>query len=242
MTGAKVLVADDDEDIRDLVRVLLERDGHEVRGAADGAEALRLLYAERPDVLLLDVDMPGLDGWTVLGRVRELSDVPVLMLTAKSSELDKVRGLRAGADDYVVKPFGRAELSARVAAVLRAVPGPAAGATGAADLPDVYADGLLTVDHRQRTALAGGTDLHLTPREFGLLAAFVRHPAQVLSGEQLVELVWGDPWTAPDQVKVAVGRLRRKLAAAGAGDPIETVRGFGYRYRPADGPSGRADQ
>ncbi len=242
MTGAKVLVADDDEDIRDLVRVLLERDGHEVRGAADGAEALRLLYAERPDVLLLDVDMPGLDGWTVLGRVRELSDVPVLMLTAKSSELDKVRGLRAGADDYVVKPFGRAELSARVAAVLRRGARAAAGATGAADLPDVYADGLLTVDHRQRTALAGATDLHLTPREFTLLAAFVRHPAQVLSGEQLVELVWGDPWTAPDQVKVAVGRLRRKLAAAGAGDPIETVRGFGYRYRPADGPSGRADQ
>jgi DNA-binding response OmpR family regulator len=114
--------------------------------------------------------------------------------------------------------------------------------SAAADLPEVYADRPLTVDHRQRTALAGGTDLHLTPREFGLLAAFVRHPAQVLSGEQLVELVWGDPWTAPDQVKVAVGRLRRKLAAADAGDPIETVRGFGYRYRPADGASGRADR
>jgi DNA-binding response OmpR family regulator len=241
MTGARVLVADDDVDIRDLVRVLLERDGHEVRGAADGAEALRLLYAERPDVLLLDVDMPGLDGWTVLGRVRELSDVPVLMLTAKSSELDKVRGLRAGADDYVVKPFGRAELSARVAALVRRG-ARTGGATGPPDLPDVYADALLTVDHRQRTALAGTTDLHLTPREFGLLAAFVRHPGQVLSGVQLVELVWGDPWTAPDQVKVAVGRLRRKLAAAAAGDPIETVRGFGYRYRPADGPSGRGDQ
>ena len=231
--GAKVLVADDDEDIRVLVRALLERQGHEVRLAADGTQALRALYAERPDVLVLDVDMPGLDGWTVLDRVRELTDLPVLMLTAKATELDKVRGLRAGADDYVVKPFGAAELAARVEALVRRT----RRGRPEKDVPDVYADDLLTVDHRQRTAAsAAGRDLGLTPREFSLLAAFVRHPGQVLSGEQLVELVWGDPWTAPDQVKVAVGRLRRKLEAAGAGgggtgSPIETVRGFGYRYR-----------
>jgi DNA-binding response OmpR family regulator len=228
MADAKVLVADDDADIRGLVRALLERQGYAVRAVGDGQEALRALYAERPDVLILDVDMPAMDGWAVLERVRELTDVPVLMLTAKSSELDKVRGLRGGADDYVVKPFGAGELAARVDALLRR----SRRSAGADEVPDVYADALVTVDHRQRTAVAAdGRDLGLTPREFALLAAFVRHPGQILSGEQLVELVWGDPWTAPDQVKVAVGRLRRKLEAIVPTAPIETVRGFGYRYR-----------
>src|SRR4051812_16008835 len=168
MADAKVLVADDDADIRGLVRALLERHGHAVRAVGDGQEALRALYAEKPDVILLDVDMPGMDGWAVLGRVRELTDVPVLMLTAKAGELDMVRGLRSGADDYVVKPFSGAELAARVDALLRRSRQTAA----AAALPDVYTDALVTVDHRQRTATtAGGRELGLTPREFSLLAA-----------------------------------------------------------------------
>jgi len=114
-----ILVVDDDEDIRALVGELLERAGHGVIKAPDGASALKLFYSRKPDLVVLDVSMPGLDGWEVLNRIRELSDVPVLMLTARAEELEKVRGLRAGADDYVTKPFGRQELLARVDATLR---------------------------------------------------------------------------------------------------------------------------
>ena len=114
-----VLVVDDDADIRGLVRELLERSGYDVLEAPDGNEGLRVFYAEQPDLVILDVSMPGLDGWGVLERIRELSDLPVVMLTARAEELDKVRGLRAGADDYVTKPFGRQELLARVDAALR---------------------------------------------------------------------------------------------------------------------------
>ena len=208
MTGAKVLVADDDEDIRDLVRVLLERDGHEVRGAADGAEALRLLYAERPDVLLLDVDMPGLDGWTVLGRVRELSDVPGAH--AHGEELGARQGARPARRRRRLR---RQALRAR-GALGAGRRGPAAprcpgrgGATGAADLPDVYADGLLTVDHRQRTALAGGTDLHLTPREFAP-ARGVRPPSRP-------------------------GAQRRAARRARVGRPVDRARPGQGRRRPS---------
>jgi DNA-binding response OmpR family regulator len=140
--------------------------------------------------------------------------------------MDKVRGLRSGADDYVTKPFGRAELLARVDALLRR-------SAGRTEPPEGYADGLLRVDFAQRTAVAEDQELRLTPQEFRLLAAFVRHPGQVLSHEQLLELVWGDAYaTARDQVKLYVGYLRRKLRAATDAEPIETVRGFGYRYRP----------
>lgn len=119
MNGARVLVVDDEADIRELVRALLERAGALVREAADGRDALRLLDDARPDVIVLDVTMPGFDGWQTLERIRDLSDVPVLMLTGHDQELEKVRGLRAGADDYVTKPFGRQELLARVEALLR---------------------------------------------------------------------------------------------------------------------------
>src|SRR5688572_6414705 len=121
----RVLVADDDLDVRRLVRALLERAGHEVVEAADGKECLRALFERRPELVLLDVGMPGLDGWKTLERIREVADVPVLLLTARADELDRVRGLRAGADDYVSKPFGRQELLARVEALLRRAGAPA---------------------------------------------------------------------------------------------------------------------
>jgi DNA-binding response OmpR family regulator len=222
-----VLVVEDDVDIQRLVRILLERGGYAVRGAGDGHEALRLLFSERPDLVMLDIGLPGMDGWQVLERIRDVSDVPVLMLTAQGDELDKVRGLRSGADDFVTKPFGREELVARVDALLRrrartAESGPEA---------DVYIDSALTVDHTQRLAQAGDVELRLTPLEFRLLAVLVRNAGQLLSGQQLVELVWGDHFASSDQVKLTVGRLRRKLAGHIEPDPIETVRGFGYRYR-----------
>jgi DNA-binding response OmpR family regulator len=225
VNGLPILIADDDADIRRLIVGLLERAGFRALQAANGRDALRLLYAHRPAAVVLDVTMPALDGWQVLERIREVSDVPVLMLTAKGEELDRVRGLRAGADDYVPKPFGRLELLARIEALLRR-------SSGRVEMPDSYSDDLLEVDFEQRRVLVRGEPAPLTPLEFRLLGAFVHHPGQVLSRDELLELAWGDPSTrSADEVKLYVGYLRRKLdAAAGAGSAIETVRGFGYRY------------
>jgi len=227
--SARILVVDDDPDIRRLVVELLRRAGHEVDEAPDGRAGLRALHASPPDLVVLDVSMPELDGWQTLERIRDLTEVPVLMLTARGEELERVRGLQAGADDYVTKPFGRQELVARVQALLRR-----AGARGAAQA-ETYADGALTIDFAQRAVTYRGDEVSLTPLEFKLLSAFVRHPRQVLSRDQLLELVWGDAYgVAGDQVKLYVGYLRRKLAPDAPDTvPIETVRGFGYRYRPA---------
>jgi DNA-binding response OmpR family regulator len=228
--AATVLVADDDPDVLNLVATLLERAGHHVARAKDGSEAIKAVYGRRPDAVVLDISMPGLDGWQVLERIREVSEVPVLMLTAESDELDKVRGLRSGADDFVTKPFGRQELLARVEALLRR----SRGRAGADREVDVSEHGALRVDHQQRLATVAGEELKLTPLEFRLLAAFARNPRQVLSGDQIVDLVWDDPFTAQDQVKLLVGRLRKKLGGPEAGE-IETVRGFGYRFTPPAG-------
>jgi DNA-binding response OmpR family regulator len=226
MVGARILVVDDDDDIRGLVRALLERAGHDVIDAPDGRAGLRELYAGSPDLVILDVAMPGLDGWATLERIREVSDVPVLILTARDAELERVRGLRAGADDYVVKPFGRQELAARVDVLLRR---PRSGSGR-----DTYADARLSISFAQRAVRYDDREIGLTRLEYRLLSAFVRHPNQVLSQDQLRELVWGDNIaTSRDEVKLYVGYLRRKLAPdAPQSTPIETVRGFGYRYRP----------
>ena len=228
MNASRVLVIDDDADIRGLVAKLLERAGLSVEQAEDGRAGLRALHKNPPNLVVLDVSMPDLDGWQTLERIRDLSDVPVLMLTARGDELERVRGLQAGADDYVVKPFGRQELVARVQALLRRA-GPQA-----AQQHEHYEDDRLTIDFAQRAVTFEGEAVSLTPLEFRLLAALVRHPRQVLSREQLLELVWGDSYgVSGDQVKLYVGYLRRKLAPEDpAGAPIETVRGFGYRYRP----------
>jgi DNA-binding response OmpR family regulator len=225
---SRILVVDDETDIRGLVRVLLERAGHQVVEAGDGNEALRLFYSAQPELVLLDVSMPGLDGFATLERIRDLSDVPVVMLTARADELDKVRGLRAGADDYVTKPFGRQELVARVDTLLRR-------SRGAAEAVEQYVDDFVSIDFSRRSVVAGGRTLELTPLEYKLLVAFVRNPNQVLSHEQLLELVWGGGrGGARDQVKLYVGYLRRKLGTDASGEsPIETRRGFGYCYRAA---------
>jgi DNA-binding response OmpR family regulator len=224
--GARILVVDDDHDIRGLLRALLERAGHEVSDAPDGRAGLRELYAASPDLVILDVAMPGLDGWATLERIREVTDVPVLMLTARDAELERVRGLQGGADDYVVKPFGRQELVARVDVLLRR---PRSGAQ-----EETYADARLSVSFAQRAVSYDEREVALTRLEYRLLTAFVRHPNQVLSHDQLRELVWSDNLaTSRDEVKLYVGYLRRKLAPdAPQSTPIETVRGFGYRYRP----------
>ena len=224
-----MLVVDDDPDVRALVTTLLGRAGYLVAEAEDGRAALKALYGQRPDLVVLDVNMPDLDGWGTLERIRELSDVPVIMLSARGEELEKVRALRAGADDYVTKPFGRQELLARVETVLRRAGGGA--------LKETYSDSVLTVDFGERRLSVGERSVELTPLEFKLLAAFVEHPNQLLEHGQLLEMVWGgERGTSRDQVKLYVGYLRKKLADAGAApDAIETVRGFGYRYSPGQG-------
>jgi DNA-binding response OmpR family regulator len=223
--SSHVLVVDDDADICSLVCRLLERAGFQAAGAFNGEEGLKKLFSLQPSLVVLDVGMPGMDGIQILERIRDVSDVPVLMLTAKGGELDKVRGLRAGADDYVTKPFGRQELLARVEALLRR-------RTRADGAPGIVSDPLVTIDFSQARVTADGKEVPLTPLEFRLLAAFVRHPNQVLSRDQLLELVWGPSGASPAQVKLYVGYLRRKLEQTADASPIETVRGFGYRYRP----------
>jgi DNA-binding response OmpR family regulator len=222
----RILVVDDDEDIRILLRELLQRAGYDVDEVEDGRAALRQLYATPPALVILDVTMPGMDGYQTLERIRDLSEVPVIMLTARTQELEKVRGLAAGADDYVAKPFGRQELLARVQALLRR-------SGGKTEVVDAYADDVIEIDYAQRRVRLRGQEVSLTPLEFKLLSAFVRHPNQVLSREQLLDLVWGDPYgVSGDQVKLYVGYLRKKLSPDDPESvPIETVRGFGYRYQ-----------
>jgi DNA-binding response OmpR family regulator len=230
MTGrpaaGKVLIIEDEADIARAVRAVLEAGGLDVLAAADGRAGLRAFHASRPGLVVLDIGLPVMDGWAVLDRIRDLSEVPVLLMTARDTEREKVRGLRAGADDYVTKPFSNAELLARVEALLRRA-GPAA------DGADAYDDGLVKVAFADSEVSVDDCPVSLTPTEFRLLAALVRHPAQILSPEQLLAQAWQDPvGIGPDRVKFAVMRLRRKLGQPGAGGPIEAVRGFGYRYQP----------
>jgi DNA-binding response OmpR family regulator len=225
MSATRVLIVDDDDVARGLVRGVLERAGHQVREASDGRAALRELYSGPADLVILDVEMPGLDGWSTLERIRDVSNVPVLMLTARETEMERVRGLQGGADDYVVKPFGHQELVARVQALLRRAQPP--------EEQQTYADALLQIDFAQRAVSYRDREVQLTPLEFKLLATLIRHPNQVLSSEQLLELVWGDAYgVSPSQVKLYIGYLRHKLDPnTPQSTPIETARGFGYRYR-----------
>src|SRR6185437_10864176 len=161
VSAARVLVVDDDDDIRGLVRTLLERAGATVQDAANGRDGLREFHAGRPDLVILDVNMPELDGWNVLERIRDMSDVPVLMLTARGDELERVRGLQSGADDYVVKPFGKQEFVARVQALLRR-----ASRGGGEQEAESYADAYLALDWAQARVTVGDREVQLTPLEF----------------------------------------------------------------------------
>jgi DNA-binding response OmpR family regulator len=223
---ARVLLIEDDQDISLGIRTVLSRSGFEVASSADGKQGLRAFHAARPDLVVLDIGLPTLDGWAVLERIRDLSDVPVLILTAHGHESDKVRGLHSGADDYLTKPFGNSELAARVEALLRR---PRAGQPQA----EIYDDGRLLVKLGSREVSVGGAPVTLTPTEFRLLAALIRHPGQTLTPDQLLELAWNDPLgVGPERVKFGVMRLRRKLGEGEPGSSIEAVRGFGYRYVP----------
>jgi DNA-binding response OmpR family regulator len=222
----RILVIEDDQDISLGIRTVLTRNGLDVASSADGKQGLRAFHLTRPDLVVLDIGLPTLDGWAVLERIRDLSDVPVLILTAHGNEAEKVRGLHGGADDYLTKPFGNRELAARVEALLRRP-------RNQQPPPENYDDGRLAVKLGSREVSVGGVPVTLTPTEFRLLAALIRHPGQTLTPDQLLELAWNDPLgVGPERVKFGVMRLRRKLGQGPEepGTSIEAVRGFGYRY------------
>jgi two-component system response regulator PrrA len=216
-----VLVVDDDEDIRVSLDRGLRLSGFAVRTAADGEAALRAVAERAPDCVVLDVGLPGRDGVAVVENLRRDGvGVPVLMLSARTSVDDRVTGLAAGADDYLVKPFALAELVARLRALLRRIPAPpAAGLTV----------GPLTVDPARRRASVGGAPVELTRREFDLVETLARNPGIVLSRERLLELVWGYDFAVDTNVvDVFVSQLRRKLEAGGGPRLVHTVRGVGF--------------
>jgi DNA-binding response OmpR family regulator len=220
----RLLLIEDDADIATALRHLFASAGYEVVPANDIHDDLREV---RADLVVLDVGLPEMDGWQVLERLRDISDVPVLVLTGHVKEADKVRGLRGGADDYLTKPFANAELLARVEALLRRA-GDSSSWTS-----QVYDDGVVHVDPTQRRVYVNGDEVRLTPTEFRLLNALVRHAGAVLSANQLLTHAWDDPTgIGQERVKFAVLRLRRKLGWTDPEtSPIEAVRGFGYRYR-----------
>ncbi len=193
--------------------------------AATGNEGLRAFYDVRPDVVVLDLDLADADGFDVLATIRELSDVPLIALSGHDGEDERVRGLRAGADDCVTKPAGCPELQARIEALLRR-PG------NSTQRPAVLVDDFVQIDKVRHRVEVLGVEVDLTPIEFRMLATFAENPGRVLGHVQLLELVWGDRIRERDEVKLYVSYLRRKLGEAASVDPVETVRGVGYRYRP----------
>jgi two-component system response regulator PrrA len=223
--GPLVLVADDDEAIRIALERALRLEGFAVEVAEDGRRALELVDEHRPEVIVLDVVMPHLSGVRVVSRLREQGiDTPVCILSARDETEDRVAGLEAGADDYVVKPFELEELVARLRALLRRVP---------STDTDLIRIGDLIVDPSQRIASRGGRAVELTRREFELLEELARHRGVVLSRQQLLERVWGYDFEVDGNVvDVFVGYLRRKLEADGEARIIHTVRGVGFVLRP----------
>jgi DNA-binding response OmpR family regulator len=227
-----VLIVDDEQRLVDLVTSYLRREDYRVLTAADGHAAVELARTARPDLIVLDLMLPGLDGLEVCRSVRRFSDAYILMLTAKAEELDKVVGLSVGADDYVTKPFSPRELVARIKALLRRPRG-IGPSEHTPPLPQRLGD--LAIDRARYEVTRGGRPVELTAREFALLATLAEHPGRVFTRQHLLERVWGEAAYDEHVVEVHVSNLRRKLEA----DPaqpryIQTVRGVGYRVRGED--------
>jgi DNA-binding response OmpR family regulator len=226
---ATVLVVDDEPMVREVVARYLELDGLRVEQAADGTAALEWLTGHRPDLVVLDIMLPGMDGLSILRQLRSAGDVPVILLTARADEIDRVLGLELGADDYVVKPFSPRELAARVRTVLRRVNAPASDGRAPVEF------GRLLIDPTTRDVTVDGVRVDLTPKEFDLLYTLARSPRQVFSRRQLLAQVWDSAPEFQDSatVTVHVGRLRQKLED-NPDNPrwITTVWGVGYRFEP----------
>lgn len=222
----RILLVDDEPELRRMVERYLTAEGFEVAEAADGSSALATLVAARPDMIVLDVGMPGLDGFAVLQEIRRTSDVPVIMLTARAEEIDRVVGLTVGADDYVTKPFSPRELVARIKAVLRR-----GRIDGRQSEESLRFEGM-TIDPLTRQVLVDDTSIDLTTLEFDLLAALASSPGRVFTRAQLLERVWGwDYFGAERVVDVHIGNLRKVLGDDAANPRfIGTVRGVGYKF------------
>ena len=223
MAGKKVLVVDDDAKTVDLVKLYLNRDGYRVFTAGDGNEALRLARENHPDLIVLDLMLPGISGLEVCRVLREESDVPIIMLTALTTDEDRLKGLDLGADDYVTKPFSPRELAARVRAVLRRLPGERG--------PEKIEHGALAIDFLKHEAFLDRKPLNLTPIEFKLLGALVKEPGRVFSRAQIIDKALGQDFNGFDRtIDVHILKLRRKLEP----DPhhpryLKTVYGAGYK-------------
>ena len=221
-----ILIIEDDPDICRLVATTLEEEGYTTAAAADGLTGLREFFQRHPDLVILDVSLPRMDGWEVCRRIREVSEVPIVVLTAAGREQDKVHGLSLGADDYIAKPFGASELVARIGAALRRYRTPAPEQE-----EDMYTDPMLRIDFRRQIVYVSGEPISLSPTEYRLLAYLVRNRGQALTHDQILEHVWRNESESFDSVKQYISYLRHKLGD----DPenpqlILTVRGTGYRY------------
>lgn len=222
----KILVVDDEAHIIELVRLYLEREGYEVDEASNGTDAVSKQHAGNPDLILLDLMLPDIDGYEVCRRIRTQSNTPILMLTARKEDIDKIVGLELGADDYLTKPFNPRELVARVRAILRRYQ------TGQQP-GDIAEMGKLRIDFPRQEVTVNSRPVKLRTKEFSLLSTFIRNPGIVLSREKLLEDVWGfDYYGESRTVDVHVNHLRDKLA--GSGLQIETIRGTGYKITTGD--------
>ncbi len=228
--GSKLLIIDDDQTLVNALKLYLSKAGYQVLTAINGLEGLQTLYSERPDLVLLDIMMPKLDGWEVCRRIREMSDVPVIMLTARDQETDRVMGLKMGADDYIAKPFSLKELEARLEAVLRRtrLPPPVRGRI-------LYCDDSLSIDSERWEVRRNGELVDLTPTELRLLLVLAENAGRVMTHQQLLEQVWGSEYVdETDYTKLFIWRLRQKIEADPANpNYILTERGLGYRFAKA---------
>jgi len=224
---SKLLLVDDDRSLTELLSSYLTNQGFRVQVSHDGKEGLKMLFQYPPDLVVLDVTMPQRDGWETLERIREVSDVPVIMLTARDGESDVLRGFSKGADDYVTKPFSFAQLAARIQAILHRTD------HQAQDSPDFVESGELRVDLRTRQVWRGEERILLTPTELKLLTTLMAYPGEVISPEELVRKVWGPQYAGEvGHVRRYIWHLRKKLEV----DPenpryIHNERGFGYRFQ-----------
>jgi DNA-binding response OmpR family regulator len=229
MNEPTILVVDDEPSIREVVSIYLERAGYQVVVADDGQTALEVLERQPPDLVVLDLMLPEVDGLEITRRLRAEGDIPIIMLTARREETDRILGLEMGADDYVVKPFSPRELVSRVKAVLRRTRG---SMPTKDDLALTFDD--LRIDPRTRLVEVDGVEKALTAKEFDLLWVLARHPRQVFNRDQLLDLVWGlTEYIDPSTVTVHVRRLREKIEADPS-DPrhVQTVWGVGYKFEP----------
>jgi DNA-binding response OmpR family regulator len=225
---SKVLVVDDEDHIVELARIYLTREGYEVEGVGDGSQALARFGQVKPDLVVLDIMLPGADGLAICKEIRKTSQVPIIMLTARDEVTDKVVGLEVGADDYLTKPFHPQELVARAKALLRR-------ARIEPDAPKLIRAGKLEVDLERHEVRHAEAKVQLRPKEFDLLALLARHPGRVFQRSELLDLVWGYDFPGYTRtVDVHVQQLREKLAAGGVTEPsIQTVWGVGYRLELA---------